>query len=122
MNRIVKVAVLVAACAAVTACSTARNLWPFGREDAGPAAVASQGERISILALDNTLAPAEGLAGADFFIPEPQAVTAWPLPGGTQGQVMEHVAAAANFTIAFSSGASASNLVLLKSSSKLSAA
>lgn len=101
MNRIVKVAVLVAACAAVTACSTARSLWPFGGEEAGPAAVASQGERISILALDNTLAPAEGLAGADFFIPEPQTVTAWPLPGGTQGQVMEHVAAATNFTIAW---------------------
>lgn len=101
MNRIVKVAVLVAACAAVTACSTARRIWPFGGADAGPAAVASQGERISILALDNTLTPAEGLAGADFFIPEPQVVASWPLPGGNADQTMEHVAAAANFTIAW---------------------
>jgi outer membrane protein assembly factor BamB len=100
MSRFVKVALIAAACAAATACSTARNIWPF-KQDAGPAAVASQGERIPILALDNTVTASEGLAGVDFFLPEPQAVTAWPLPGGTPEQAMEHVAAAPNFQIAW---------------------
>jgi outer membrane protein assembly factor BamB len=105
MNRIVKAAVLAAAaCGALSACSTvsgaAGRLWPFGG-DSGPQAVASQGERISILALVNTLAPSEGLAGADFYIPDPQPVTAWPLPGGTPEQVMQNVAAAPSFQIAW---------------------
>lgn len=104
MNRIVKVSVVVAACAAVAACSTvsqtAGRIWPFG-QDEGPQAVASQGERIPILALDNTLTPSDTLAGLDFYLPEPQGVTSWPLPGGTPEQAMEHIAAAPTFTIAW---------------------
>ncbi|MBX7247509.1 MAG: PQQ-binding-like beta-propeller repeat protein [Caulobacteraceae bacterium] len=106
MNRLVKVAVLAAAaCGVLSACSTVSNtagrIWPFGNSDENPAAVASQGERISILAMDNALAPTDGLAGADFYIPEPQPVAAWPLPGGTPDEVMQNVAAAANFQVAW---------------------
>lgn len=104
MNRIAKVLSLGAACAALSACSTVSDrvggLWPFGKDD-GPQAIASQGERIPILALDNSLTPSDALAGMDFFLPEPQQVAAWPLPGGNQEQSVEHVAAAANFTIAW---------------------
>lgn len=104
MNSIVKVLVLGAACVAVTACSTASSvagrIWPFGKDE-GPQAVAAQGERIPILALENALTPSDALAGLDFYLPEPQGVTSWPLPGGNQEQSVEHVAAAANFTIAW---------------------
>jgi len=103
MNRLVT-SLALSACVALSACSTvssmAGSVWPFGKDE-GPQAVASQGERIPILALDNQLAASPTLAGADFYLPDPQPVAAWPLPGGGAQSVMEHVAAAPSFQIAW---------------------
>ena len=54
-----------------------------------------------MLALSDKLEPSAALQGVDFYIPEPQATTAWPLPGGTPAQAWEHVAAAPAFKIAW---------------------
>ncbi len=100
MSRSVKVALVAGLALGVASCSTARNLWPFGGDDR-PDAVASAGERISIIEFEQSLAPSAALAGRDFFLPGPQAITAWPLPGGTPEQSIEHAAAAEAFSVAW---------------------
>ncbi|MFN4287322.1 MAG: PQQ-binding-like beta-propeller repeat protein [Brevundimonas sp.] len=99
MSRTLKVFAIVGLAASVAACGTVRNVWPFNRDQA--AAVASAGERISIIGLDQTVTPTPSLAGRDFFLPAPRAVTSWPLPGGNTDQVLEHVAGGENMQIAW---------------------
>jgi outer membrane protein assembly factor BamB len=57
------------------------------------------GTRIPVIALDQSLHAADALKGAEFYLPEPQAITDWPLPGGTPEQSVEHVDAAHAFAI-----------------------
>ena len=59
------------------------------------------GQRIPVLASSEDLKPAAALKGVDFEIPAPEAVTDWPLPGGDPAQALGHVAAGANFQIAW---------------------
>jgi outer membrane protein assembly factor BamB len=103
MNRVVKVAALGAACVALSACSTLSNLNPFNR-DKGPQAIASKGERIPVLTYDQSVTASESLAGIDYLIPDPQPVTAWPLPGGNAEQAMENMAAGSAFQVAWKKG------------------
>lgn len=100
MKRVLTLSVAAAAMVALSACSTINRLNPFAGDD-GPQAVASQGERIPILALDDRLTPSDTLAGQDFYLPDAQPVAAWPLPGGNQSQAVEHVAAAPAFQLAW---------------------
>ncbi|OGN49925.1 MAG: dehydrogenase, partial [Caulobacterales bacterium RIFOXYA1_FULL_67_7] len=75
---------------------------PFGlgkKDDAK--ATASAGERISVLEFEQQLAPSAALSGRDYFLPGPQAATAWTQPGGTSENLVEHVIAAPNFQIAW---------------------
>ena len=93
---------VLALAAAVSGCSTIRNidLWPFGGDD-DPQAQASEGQRISLMEFNQTIAAAEALKGVPFEIPAARAVTEWPLPGGTPEQAVEHVEAAPAFEIAW---------------------
>ena len=50
------------------------RLNPFPKKDV-PGEVASEGERIPIIAFDQKVEAAEGLKGADFFLPDPVAVS-----------------------------------------------
>ena len=102
MSRVLKVAVICGLAASVAACGTVRRNLPFnlGRVDA-PQAVASQGERISVLDFEQRLAPSAALAGRDFFLPGPQAATAWTQPGGNAENAVEHVIAAPEFAVAW---------------------
>ncbi|MFN4296267.1 MAG: PQQ-binding-like beta-propeller repeat protein [Brevundimonas sp.] len=100
MSKPLKIALICGLAVAVASCSTARRIWPFGGDDA-PGSVASAGERISILEFEQQLTPSTDLAGRDFFVPGPQAITAWPVPGGNLEQSLEHVIAAPNFTVAW---------------------
>jgi outer membrane protein assembly factor BamB len=59
------------------------------------------GTRIPVLSLNQQLQPAAALRGVDFALPQAQPQTAWPLPGGNAEQSVEHVAAAANFEVAW---------------------
>ena len=59
------------------------------------------GERIPIIALDQTLHASDSLKGQDFYLPPPQSAGDWPLPGGNSEQAMEHVDAAPDFQIAW---------------------
>ena len=98
MNRYMKLAALSLACASVSACASTGKLNPFHKK--GAHIEAAKGERIPVLAYDNTVKPSEALAGVGFQIPEAQPVTAWPLPGGTPEQSVENVQAAPDFAVA----------------------
>ncbi len=102
MNRFARTLLVCGAALSVAACGTVSNLLPFslGRSpDAG--AVASQGERLSVLEFDQALVPSPALAGRDFFLPGPQAAVSWPSPGGNAENAVEHVIAGGDFTIAW---------------------
>ncbi|MBB5770289.1 outer membrane protein assembly factor BamB [Brevundimonas vesicularis] len=106
MNRVLKVALICGVAATMASCGTVRRNLPFGlgggKEDVG--ATASAGQRISVLEFEQSLSPSAALSGRDFFLPGPQAVTAWTQPGGTSENLVEHVIAAPNFQIAWKRG------------------
>lgn len=82
-------------------CATVKRINPFHKSDAAPSEVASEGKRIAINAPDEAVEPAEGLKGADFFIPDPKAINEWALPGGTAEQSIEHVDAGGSLSVAW---------------------
>ena len=104
MRRTRLLALFVAASVAVSGCSTVSRLNPFNKGDEGPQETAAEGERIPIVQADQTLEVAEALKGADFFVPTPEAVAAWPLPGGTPEQAMGHVEAGGGLAVAWKRG------------------
>jgi outer membrane protein assembly factor BamB len=102
MNRAFKVALICGVALTVASCGTVRRVLPFGLGGSDePQATATEGQRISVLEFEEQLAPSAALAGRDFFLPGPQAVTAWTQPGGTSENLVEHVIAAPNFQIAW---------------------
>lgn len=102
MNRSLKIALMCGLAATVASCGTVKKVLPFGLGDnEGPVAVATEGERISILEFEQQLSPSPALSGRDFFLPGPQAVTAWSQPGATPENEVGHVIAAPEFAIAW---------------------
>jgi outer membrane protein assembly factor BamB len=97
MNRALKIAVTFAACAGLSACATAQKLNFLQKRH--NQVVATAGKRIPVLTFDQSVETSSALSGVGFQIPEPQAVTAWPLPGGTTQQAMDNVQAAPDFKI-----------------------
>lgn len=101
MNRSLKIALMCGLAATVASCGTVKRAIPFINKDDGPKAVATQGERISILEFEQQLAPSPALSGRDFFVPGPQAVTAWTQPGMNAESDVGHVIAAPEMAIAW---------------------
>jgi len=102
MNRVLKVTLLSGLAATLASCSTVQGLLPFGLGGGDqPQATASAGQRISVLEFEQALVPSAALSGRDFFIPWPQAATAWTQPGGNSENSVEHVIAGAEFTVAW---------------------
>mgnify|MGYP006999192631 FL=1 len=101
-SRALKVALVCGVAVTLASCGTVRRNLPFGlgRSDEA-AATASEGQRISVLEFEQQLAPSAALSGRDFFLPGPQAATAWTQPGGTPENLVEHVIAAPNFQVAW---------------------
>ena len=99
-----KLLLTAGACAALAGCSTVSNtaqrLWPFGGDDERQA-VASDGERVSILQFEDSVEVSSALAGRPFNLPTPRAVTAWAQPGGTAENAVEHAQAGESFRIAW---------------------
>jgi outer membrane protein assembly factor BamB len=95
---------LVAACAVLSGCSTVSRFNPFDRGGDDEDSVASQGERIPVIALDQSLKPADALKGVDFYLPPSVVMQAWPLPGGNLEQAVGHVEAAPNLSVAWKKG------------------
>lgn len=96
-------AVLMIAALGASGCSTINKINPF-QGKGGPKEVAAEGERISIVAADQKLEPAEALKGVDFALPPVGVVADWPLPGGTAEQVVGNADAAPNLGIVWRRG------------------
>ena len=97
-------ALTIAAAVAVglSGCSTISKLGNIGKTV--NKSVASQGERVPVLPVEDAMQPAAALKGADFFLPAPAPIAEWPVPGGTPEQSVEHVAAGANLSIVWRRG------------------
>lgn len=89
---------LLAGCSTVS--NTAQRIWPFGNSSQHEAE-ASEGERVSILQFEETVQVSTELSGRTFNLPTPRAVTAWPEPGGTSENSVEHAQAGEAFQIAW---------------------
>ncbi len=89
---------LMAAGVALSGCGHFHN--PFG--GGGPKSkYHGKGERIPIIAFDQSLKVSDTLKGQDFYLPPPAAQTAWPQPGGVVDQPIENVDAGKDFSIAW---------------------
>lgn len=64
-------------------------------------AQAAKGERLPVLGVNARVEPTAALKGVEFSVPPAQPLAAWPVPGGTPEQAVEHVQAGANFQIAW---------------------
>jgi outer membrane protein assembly factor BamB len=102
MNRLLKIALIGGVALSVASCAAQRRMLPFGLggKEANTA-VATEGQRISVLAFEQQLAPSAALVGRDFFLPGPQTAVSWPVPGGTIENSVEHVIAAPEFAVAW---------------------
>lgn len=101
MSRSTILATLMIASLGVTGCASLGKLNPFDKKDAGPAELAGEGQRISIIPPDQILEPAAALKGVDFALPPAEKIAAWPLPGGTAEQAIGNVDAAPGLSIAW---------------------
>jgi outer membrane protein assembly factor BamB len=102
-KRSLLLAALLTTAVSVAGCSTISKINPFDKKEANKT-LATQGQRISVIAFDQKVEPAEALKGSDFYLPDATVQADWPLPGGNAAQSVEHVAAAANFDIAWTKG------------------
>jgi outer membrane protein assembly factor BamB len=90
--------VVIAAAAALSACSTAAKVWPFG-DDKPAAETAPQDGRISILSFEQKLEADSALQGRTPFVPAPVEVESWPEPGGPADNAPAHMAMSGEFKI-----------------------
>ncbi len=92
------IALMLTASVLATGCSTTQNLNPFNQPDKSLKETAAEGTRIAIIPDEQKLAVADGLQGADFYLPDPVAVTEWPLDSNG-ATAIPHVDAAPNLEI-----------------------
>jgi len=90
--------VLIAAAAALSGCSTAAKVWPFG-DDKAATETAPQDGRISILSFEQKLEADSALQGRTPFVPSPVESDAWPQPGGPSDNAPAHMAMSGEFAI-----------------------
>ena len=96
------IAFALVAAFALSGCSTVGKINPFhGKSKSKEVA---EGERIDVVVSDQKLQQAESLKGADFYLPAPAVVDAWPLPGRTPEQSTENVAISGGLSVAWRHG------------------
>lgn len=89
-------AAILAAGVALSGCSHFHN--PFSGGGAQNK-YHGKGERIPIIAFDQSLKVSDTLKGQDFYLPPPAVQESWPQPGGVAGQSVENVDAGKDFAI-----------------------
>ncbi|MBL8557252.1 MAG: PQQ-binding-like beta-propeller repeat protein [Hyphomonadaceae bacterium] len=89
--------VMIAAVAALSACSSAPKVWPFGSE--APGETAPSDGRISILSFEQKLEVDAALAGRTPYVPPATEVADWHQPGGPEDNAARHASIDGNFSI-----------------------
>ncbi|QUD88829.1 PQQ-like beta-propeller repeat protein [Phenylobacterium montanum] len=89
---------LLAAGVALSGCSHFHNPFAGG---GSKSKYHGKGERIPIIAFDQSLKISDTLKGQDFYLPPPAAQQAWPEPGGVVDQAIENVDAGKDFAVAW---------------------
>jgi len=82
-------------------CNTVNKVNPFHKSSSKNKVLASKGERIPLLAYNQTLEVSDALHGQEFFLPDPAPVEMWPQAGGLPGQWVDNLQAGANFQVAW---------------------
>jgi len=103
MSRTVASLAVLAAAAALSACSTVSSLNPFSgnNEPRNAGSDVPQNERISILTFEQELTPDPELATRAITPPAPIPTNAWAQPGGTPDNSPTHISVAANLAVAW---------------------
>ncbi len=103
MSRFSASLAVLAAAAALSACSTVSALNPFNGESEPQNAASDvpQNERISILTFEQELTPDPELATRTITPPAPVPMTAWAQPGGTPDNSPVHVGGTASLDVAW---------------------
>jgi outer membrane protein assembly factor BamB len=96
-------AAVLALGAGLSGCSAVSKINPFDKKDENKIK-ASEGERIPLIAFNQKLEVSDALKGQSYFLPEPQAVSAWPQPGGLPDQWIDNLAAGKQFQVAWKRG------------------
>lgn len=94
------IAAIAIASLELAACSSLPRVPRLFRGAPKPAETAA-GERVSLLELNDQLKVSDSLRGQDFYLPPPQPLADWPVPGGTLEQSVENVDAAPDFRVAW---------------------
>jgi len=100
-RKILPAVILAVAALSLTACAGRHFKNPFA--STSHSKYTGKGERIPVIVYDQGVKPADALKGASFYIPDPQPVADWPVPGGTPSQSVENVAAGRDFVVAWRS-------------------
>ena len=102
MNNISKFALTLTAAFMVTGCSTIGSLNPFSKSEKSAAIDDVATDRISILALDETLKVTGEITPDQVVLPPVYVNTDWPQVGGNPTHVVQHTAASGNLDKAWS--------------------
>jgi outer membrane protein assembly factor BamB len=92
---------LTAVAVALSGCATAGKLNPFKDRNSNQGAVASQGQRISIVAFEQKLQPSKSLKGLGYYLPPVATVPNWPVASGPD-TLVQNAASAKEFRVAWS--------------------
>ena len=110
MSSVVRTSVVALVAVALAGCTTLQRIGivrsdlPGGENastEGAPVAGQNERQRIPVLALDQALKVSDALKTQTIQLPQAAARADWPLPGGTPEQSVEHVAAGADFKIAW---------------------
>ena len=93
--------ITLATLAMATALSGCATINRFSHKDEGPVAVASQGQRISIVAFDQKLTPSKSLKGVGYYLPPVQPVASWPVASGPADAPIQNADSAKAFAVAW---------------------
>ncbi len=102
IRRVALIGACLLALGGCTSMSAIGSKIPFVKSK--NASIATQGDRISVIAFDDKVSVNDTLKGKDFDLPAPMAQQDWPVPGGTPEQSVEHVDAAPAFEIDWKRG------------------
>lgn len=110
LSKFTKAASLTFMAVTLTGCSTVGDrlggLNPFGGKDDNSALgdIPEESDRLTILALGETLTVGDKLTPADVKLPAPYVNVDWQQPGGNQYHAMQHTAASGNLDRLWSQG------------------